>query len=178
MTFLDRLNLLMAVSGINKSKLSQISGVPYTTIDGFYKKGYQNAKISTIRKLANAFGVSLDYLIVDENTESIAPQIVPQLSEEAAQLAAAYDRADEKSRSLVRIALAEYVQTARAESDLATPAMSHTPLSEEEIEEDVAAFSGLLKGVQTIQNLPDAGMKPSSNSTSTSGESGQSGKAG
>lgn len=63
MTFLDKLDLLMQNSGLNKHKLSLISGVPYTTIDGFYKKGYENAKISTIRKIAKALGCSLDYLI-------------------------------------------------------------------------------------------------------------------
>ena len=36
--FLDILNELMAEKGINKSILSKESGVPYTTIDGFYKK--------------------------------------------------------------------------------------------------------------------------------------------
>ena len=69
MTFLDKLDLLMKSSGLNKHKLSIISGVPYTTIDGFYKKGYENAKISTIRKIARALGCSLDYLI-DEDIAS------------------------------------------------------------------------------------------------------------
>ena len=54
MNFLDKLDYLMEKMSINKSKLSQISGVPYTTIDGFYKKGYENTKISTIRKIACA----------------------------------------------------------------------------------------------------------------------------
>ena len=42
MNFLEKLDFLMSEMSINKSKLSQISGVPYTTIDGFYKKGYIN----------------------------------------------------------------------------------------------------------------------------------------
>lgn len=65
MNFLEKLDFEMDSIGINKSKLSQLSGVPYTTIDGFYKKGYENAKISTIRKIAKTLGVSLDYLIED-----------------------------------------------------------------------------------------------------------------
>ena len=39
MNFIDKLNYQMKRLGLNKSRLSQISGVPYTTIDGFYKKG-------------------------------------------------------------------------------------------------------------------------------------------
>lgn len=65
MNFLEKLDYLMLRMQINKSRLSQISGVPYTTIDGFYKKGYENAKISTIKKIAAALDVSLDYLIDD-----------------------------------------------------------------------------------------------------------------
>ena len=53
----------MEEKGINKNILSAESGVPYTTIDGFYKKGYKNTKLSTLRKLSDYFGVSLDYLI-------------------------------------------------------------------------------------------------------------------
>ena len=69
MNFLEKLDLLMGEMSINKSKLSQISGVPYTTIDGFYKKGYENTKISTIRKIASALNVSLDYLVDDNVLE-------------------------------------------------------------------------------------------------------------
>lgn len=69
MNFLEKLDFLMSEMSINKSKLSQISGVPYTTIDGFYKKGYENTKISTIRKIASALNVSLDYLVDDNILE-------------------------------------------------------------------------------------------------------------
>lgn len=65
MNFLEKLDYMMKKLSINKKKLSEISGVPYTTIDGFYKKGYENAKLSTIRKIASALNVSLDYLIDD-----------------------------------------------------------------------------------------------------------------
>lgn len=109
MTFLDRLDLLMATLGLNKSKLSQLSGVPYTTIDAFYKKGYQNAKISTLRKIAATLGVSLDYLIVDE-TENGKVLTVEPLPPEAMAVAAAYNRADEKSRRMARLALEDFME--------------------------------------------------------------------
>ena len=50
MSFTSRLELLMQKNGINnKSELSKISGIPYTTIDGFYKKGSDNIKLSTFK---------------------------------------------------------------------------------------------------------------------------------
>lgn len=69
MSFTSRLELLMQKNGINnKSELSKISGIPYTTIDGFYKKGSDNIKLSTLKKLAECLNCSLDYL-VDESSE-------------------------------------------------------------------------------------------------------------
>ena len=72
MTFLDKLNYLMEKRSINKNVLSQLSGIPYTTIDGLYKKGYENTKLSTVRKLARALDVSLDYLIKSQNFSRIS----------------------------------------------------------------------------------------------------------
>lgn len=69
MPFIDRLETLMEKNGINnKSELSKVSGIPYTTIDGFYKKGSDNIKLSTLRKLAECLNCTLDYL-VDEAEE-------------------------------------------------------------------------------------------------------------
>lgn len=71
MNFLEKLDYMMNKMNINKSKLADLSGVPYTTIDSFYKKGYENTKLSTIRKLAKALNVSLDYLILDTITDEL-----------------------------------------------------------------------------------------------------------
>lgn len=66
MNFTDKLNLLMEERGITRGKLSEYTGVPYNTIVGFYTKGYKNIKLSTLKKLASFFGVSLDILGDDE----------------------------------------------------------------------------------------------------------------
>lgn len=59
----------MASHGFNKHTLSMACGIPYTTIDAWYKKGYSNAKLSTIQKLADFFGVTIDYLMREEITD-------------------------------------------------------------------------------------------------------------
>lgn len=66
MTFTEKLDKLMQERHINKSTLAKESGVPYTTIDGLYKKGSDNIKLSTLRKLSSYFNCSLDYLVDDE----------------------------------------------------------------------------------------------------------------
>lgn len=65
--FLDKLNFLMREKKINKHILAMESGIPYTTIDSFYKKGYENTKLSTLIKLCEYFNVSLDYLMKDDD---------------------------------------------------------------------------------------------------------------
>lgn len=68
MTLLDKIDFLMKKYGLNKSTLSKNADVKYTTLDSLYKKGYSNAKLSTLMALARYFNVSLDYLVKDEIT--------------------------------------------------------------------------------------------------------------
>ena len=65
----DKLDILMKERNINKAELARESGVPYTTIDGFYKKGSENAKLSTLKKLCSYFDCSLDYFADDNVNE-------------------------------------------------------------------------------------------------------------
>lgn len=69
MNFLEKLDYLMSRYSLNKSTLSQNSDIPYTTIDGWYKKGYEGLKLTTLRKLAEYFNTTLDYWVVDEITD-------------------------------------------------------------------------------------------------------------
>ncbi len=66
MSFLEKIDILLKENGLNKHTLAEKSNIPYTTIIGWYKKGYEMAKLSNIRTLACFFNVSLDYLIRDE----------------------------------------------------------------------------------------------------------------
>lgn len=72
MSFTDKLDALMAEKGINKSILSKESGIPYTTIAGFYTKGTDNVKLSTLRKLSSYLECSIDYLADDDNIDAPA----------------------------------------------------------------------------------------------------------
>lgn len=63
MDFLEKVNLLMQERKLNRHTLSEACGIPYTTIDGWFKKGYEGAKVSTLIKLADYFSVELDYLV-------------------------------------------------------------------------------------------------------------------
>ena len=69
----DKLDILMNERNMNKADLARESGVPYTTIDGFYKKGSDNAKLSTLKKLCKYFGCTLDYL-ADDDVDKNSPK--------------------------------------------------------------------------------------------------------
>lgn len=68
-SFIDKLNYLMQENGLNKNTLSKSSGIPYTTIDGWYKKGYEGLKLTTIKKLSSALNVDIGYWVDDKFLE-------------------------------------------------------------------------------------------------------------
>lgn len=117
MNFLEKLDYLMGKKGLNKSKLSKLSGVPYTTIDGFYKKGYENTKISTIQKLAIALDVSVDYLVDDSITDEnisrngkllrvdFGTKKAPSQRDEADEIADVFRQLDDHGKGAVRAIL-------------------------------------------------------------------------
>jgi DNA-binding Xre family transcriptional regulator len=71
MSFTEKLDKLMKEKNINKAELSRASGIPYTTIDGFYKKGSDNVKLSTLKRLCSFFHCSLDYLVDDSVSSDV-----------------------------------------------------------------------------------------------------------
>ena len=51
MNILEKIDFLMKRNGIkNRAELSELSGIPYSTITGFYAKGYDRMKLSTLKR--------------------------------------------------------------------------------------------------------------------------------
>lgn len=69
MNFLDKLDSLMAEKNLNKKSLANDSGIAYTTIVNWYKRGYDNMTISIFKKLCDYFGVTMDCMARDEVSE-------------------------------------------------------------------------------------------------------------
>lgn len=64
--FIQKLERLMKDKGINNlAELSKQSGIPYTTLKGFYTRGTEKIYVSTLIKLVRFFGCTYDYLIDD-----------------------------------------------------------------------------------------------------------------
>lgn len=79
MDLTEKLDKLMKQRRIDRMELSQGTGIPYSTIASFYAKGTENVKLSTLRRIADFFGVSLDYLAFDEIKEEKPRSIFGEL---------------------------------------------------------------------------------------------------
>lgn len=97
--FLDLLNKLLKENNLNKRQFAIKSGIPYTTIDGLYKKGHENIRLPTLQKIADFFDVSLDYLVFGEernfnenNTVSLSPEYIEK-----------YRKLDNHSKELINM---------------------------------------------------------------------------
>ena len=74
MKLTDKLDTLMQERGITRGGLARMTGIPYTTIVGFYEKGCENIKLSNLRRLADFFCVSIEYLTnEDDESDDFAP---------------------------------------------------------------------------------------------------------
>ena len=96
MNFLDRIDNLMEQKGINKNQLAQMTGIPVSTIYGWYKKGYDNITLPTFRKLSRFFGCSMEYLANGESDER------KTLSLEAQRIGRKFDSFSEEKKRLLR----------------------------------------------------------------------------
>lgn len=105
MNFLEKLDTLMAQKGLNRKTLSEVSGVPYTTIIGFYAKGYEGTRMSTVKSLAHFFNVSTDYLIRDEITDpnyGLSAPADPVLAPDERRLVTDYRAFNEEGKEKIR----------------------------------------------------------------------------
>ena len=93
MDFLDRLKNIMEKNHDNNSTLAKKSGIPYTTVVGLFKRGWETAQLTTIQRICEYYSVSIDFMVYG----------VEKLSEESQMIAAKYDTLDESGKELLNI---------------------------------------------------------------------------
>lgn len=138
MDFLDRLRAMMEKHGDNNSSLAKKSGIPYTTIDGLFKRGWEKAQVSTIQKICGYYNVSLDYMVY--GTEG--------LSDDAQLLAAKYDMLDESGMNLVKVVLESQVERVSKHGKL-----KKIPIKETAHDSDLYAQYNAKKELEEIRFL-------------------------
>lgn len=96
----EKLDLLMRRRGLSRGALSRLAGVPYTTVVGLYDKGYENIKLSTLKKLAAALDTTIEYL-GDDGTDLPYSRRAADLPTEAVDLARRYSALPDPGRRVV-----------------------------------------------------------------------------
>ena len=99
--WLDELKRIKEESGKTTDEIAEMSGVPKGTLNKIFAGQTKAPQLETVKAVVYCLGHSLDDLFVGIARKS--------LSGEAAAIASAYDRADEKNRSIVRLALADFL---------------------------------------------------------------------
>lgn len=146
----------MFEKGINKAELSRGAEIPYTTIDGMWKKGTDNIKRSTLIKLARYFKCSLDYIADDEieTNKPIKPTCTASSSDEFLHLITTtefnhikkYRALDERGKETVDIVLNSQYELIEAKKETCG-------LSDEEIEKELESYKQELLAEQKGKTL-------------------------
>lgn len=105
MTVIERINKYMTENNCKKIDVSRMADIPYTTIDGLYKKGTDNIKLSTLNKLKNLIGCTLDELVyndssIDQNTSKLSQNETSLLSDYRKLNADGQDKVNEYTKDL------------------------------------------------------------------------------
>lgn len=66
MNLLDKIDYLLNEHSLNKRKLSIQASIPYSTVDGWYKRGYENMTLTVFKKLCSFFQVDMTSMAYDE----------------------------------------------------------------------------------------------------------------
>jgi len=61
----------MAIKRVSQRELAKVSGVPQATISRVLSGKIQSPTIDVLKKLARALGVTVDYLIMEQDLEEI-----------------------------------------------------------------------------------------------------------
>lgn len=104
----DNIRRLRESHGMTQADIAKIAGVTDKAVST-WENGLKIPRMGALEKIAAYFGVTKSALVDDAD---ITKRDKP-LSAEAMKIAAAYDRADDKSRDMVLLALKEYLADAK-----------------------------------------------------------------
>lgn len=120
---MERLKQLRIDSGMTQHDVARLLGVERTTYVK-YEKGNSDPPTATLVRLADQFGVSVDYLIGHDASSSVQVVPVPELSKDDRELLYKFHAIDDMARARILNALEfEYqaipTENAKSSSSLA-----------------------------------------------------------
>jgi len=114
MTLLEKIDLLIKKDNLNKRQLSLRADIPYSTIDGFFKIGYENMKLPTFMKLCDFFNVTMDSMAYDDREIEYR---VDERSDFHKRLARAYFEHPDQQSSVLKLLDLEMTEAERGRKE-------------------------------------------------------------
>ncbi len=109
MSFSQKVTRLLKENGMTKASLAKEAGIPYTTLDSMLKRETDTARLATVFRMAKALGVSVEALVLDEESEN------SKLSREEERILELYSLLDSRGRDTVLSLLEKEVDNSRLE---------------------------------------------------------------
>ena len=97
----EKIKLLLEAKKMSNLELSKLSGVPNSTLADILNGKTSRVSINAVINIADALGVTLEYLVGKERQASAAPP----LSAEAQRVAVLYENATDLQKTIVRTTL-------------------------------------------------------------------------
>ena len=120
MEFLLKLDSLMENRKLNKRRLSLQSGIPYTTIDGWYKRGYENISMSTFKTLCAFFGVTMESMAYDDRDIEYEKDVKREFPDDESVLLRGYRAASKDTRSNLLLLARQSILAARERTEISS----------------------------------------------------------
>ena len=127
MAIIDKLSAFMQKHNYTKADVAKLSGIPYTTIDGLFKKGDENTKLSTLKKLSAFMGCTLDELTAENEPKKVVAlnsrdkrdiqkrlqEILNDMNTDGMAMFNGEDEMDEETKDLLRTSIQHSIEVAK-----------------------------------------------------------------
>jgi transcriptional regulator with XRE-family HTH domain len=57
---------------MNRSDFAKAVGISISTVNSWYNRGYQNVSLSSLLKITNYFGITIEQLVYDDTNKNIS----------------------------------------------------------------------------------------------------------
>ena len=119
MTMGERIRFYRTKQGLSLEKLGDMLGVQRTAILKYENGSVENIKRSTIKRMAEIFGVSPCYLMWGEETETTVTQLPKGLTDTERQLLAAFRALNAQGQAMALATVEAYTHTDSLKQDTA-----------------------------------------------------------
>ena len=120
MVFTDKLNHLIKAHGYSRKKFSEAIHIPYSTIDNWYKRSYENLSVSTLKTLCSFFGVTMESMAYDDREIEYANDVKGELPDDESVLLRGYRAAGEETRSNLLLLARQSILAARERTEISS----------------------------------------------------------